>query len=295
MVSSKVYSLFSRRHVVCMVLMTFAISVSAGGSHFVRMSVDFSYARDMDGTSVDMSALSLQEAQDLVNAGTFETLQRSNGLAPGLGVGYRYMWKHLLIDVGLGVQYRYRWNRPYQIEDIQAPSVDIEGYDYIGHHSWTDRLQKMQHIGVQLPLMIGGEWSGFYFLVGAKANLDVWGGRAEQGLYSLYGEYDRYIDPFSGMPENGFMAEEAYATNPVKMSLGWDVRVCGEIGYRIHHTARNTDPIWYIGAFAEYGVLSAAETYRPLLVGARLTMLLPLPTRHACNCLPDQRFSKKHR
>ncbi|MCR5050382.1 MAG: hypothetical protein K6A36_04795 [Paludibacteraceae bacterium] len=283
------------RKFIFIILILGAMSAVADNSHFVRVSADFPYARDMGGASVDMSALSLQEAQDLMYIGNAEALERSNGVAPGIGVGYRYMRNHFLFDIGLGAQYRHRWNRPYSIADIQAPSVDIEGYDYIGHHTWSNRSQTLQHVGVQLPLMLGAEWSGFYFLVGAKANVDLWGRRAEKGLYSLAGEYDRYIDPFSGMPENGFMAEEAYATNPVKMSLGWDVRVCAEMGYRIHHTARNTDPLWYMGLFAEYSVVSAAETYQPLLVGARLTILLPLPTRHACNCLPDQRFSKKHR
>ncbi len=293
MFNSKVYSHFIRLR-LCALLLCSTLWAYADG-HYIRINADFSYARDMGGASVDMSALSLSEAQDLVSVGSFETLQRSNGMAPGFGVGYRYIWKHLSVDIGLGAQYRHCWNRPYAIMDIQSPDVDREGYAYLGHNTWEERTQMMQHVGVQLPLMIGAEWDNFYFLVGAKANLDVWGRRAEQGLYSLTGEYDRYVDPFSTMPENGFASEEKYTTDPVNLSIGWDVRVCAELGYRITSIVTSKAPVWYIGAFAEYGVVTAKDTYNPLLIGARLTVLLPLPTRHVCNCLPDQRFSKKHR
>ena len=97
------------------------------------------------------------------------------------------------------------------------------------------------------------------------------------GIYTIIGgtTYSSYVDKTMTRSNLSLISREYFKTMDQKME--------------------GKAPVWYIGAFAEYGVVTAKDTYNPLLIGARLTVLLPLPTRHVCNCLPDQRFSKKHR
>ena len=274
---------------VCVLL---CLLPSASAQHFIRFNVDFSYARDFasaGASAPNVEDLSLAEAQDWIGSGRAEKLTGSNGFSPALGLGYRYQYKHLLVDVGIGAEYRHRFNGLSGMEDITAVATDDYGTEYTGHHSWTSRTAVMQHAAIHLPVMIGGEWEKVYFLAGAKMNLDVWGRSQEKGRYTLVADYDRFMDPFENMKEHGIVDKEPYTCSPKSMAIGWDLRVCAEVGYHLSETghttgSRSIKPQYYIGAFAEYGVVTKKDYFHPFLAGVRLTILLPLKTTEACKC-----------
>ena len=264
--------------------------------HYIRVSADFSYAREFanGGTAIDAAdAMTYNAARSIVGSGMTEKGLSGNGFAPGIGVGYRLVYNHFLFDVGLGAEYRQAWLRPTALTQVYEPAKDEQGYDYTGHHTWTERRCMIKHAGISLPVMLGGEWDKFYFLAGIKLNADIWGRSSEWGNYSLEADYDRYMNSFVDMPNHGYVSNEPYADEPVVLPSAVQLRACAEIGYCVYgaengryRKQRSTKV--YVSAFGEYSVLGTADTYMPLLIGARVTALIPLPQKTKCTtCVKD--------
>ena len=257
--------------------------------HYARLSADIAYARGMSraGEVWDMSSLSLDEARSLVGSGLMEAGLSGNGFAPSLGIGYRMTYSWLRLDVGLGAEYRRCSMQPHNMLDITGPGVDEEGMKYTGHHSWSNRRCVLQHAGVTLPVMIGGEWEKVCVMAGVKASIDVWGTSEEKGNYSLEAEYDRYFDNFHDMPNHGFVTDEPYSCGTQAQSAAWNLRACLEVGYCVYggeqsRYRRKESMKVYVSAFGEYGITGSAKAYTPLLLGVRATMLIPLPKEEKC-------------
>ena len=260
----------------------------------LRFNVDFSYARDFSRAGVGPSAIegmTPAEAMEWVGAGKTESLMGSNGFAPAIGFGYRFMHHMFMMDLGLGAEYRYRINRPYGMMDLTDPAIDNTNTPYIGHHYWTDRQMHCRHLGVTLPIMFGVEWRKLYVMAGVKAGLDIWGRSKEKGVYSMKAEYEQYMDILENIPGHGIVEKDPYTMPDVTMSAGWNVRACAEVGYWINgdqgraiYNRKSIEPRYYISAFAEYGFIGAGGTYLPLLAGVRLTALLMMPEKQECKC-----------
>lgn len=208
-------------------------------------------------------------------------LKNSNGAAVAPEVGFRLKCKHFLFDVGVGGQYMFTNN---QVADIfkTLPGTDEEGVDYTGYHTWNHRVTNVNRIQVFVPIMLGGEWKKFNFLVGAKANASVWAVVQEQGLYTLTATYPRYIESFETMPRHGLVTDQPYynPNQPVEKSI--DIRVVAEVNYRVWANNKRTRAC-YIGAFAEYGVWHPVD-WTPFVVGAKVTFLFWLKGKESCHC-----------
>lgn len=294
MTKCSIYNKRVHRAVLGVLLLLTAMPCCVAGN-YIRINADFSYARDLmrkgEGAPF-IENIALDDARSWVGSGKHESLKSSNGFAPAFGIGYRYTHRMLLVDVGLGVEYRYRINHPYDIEDVKADATDDTGMAYIGHHTWSDRETRFEHVGVTLPVMIGAEWNNIYFMAGVKAGVDIWGRSKEKGAYTLQGEYPYYGNAiFVNMPNHGFVDKVAYEEPSVPSSIAWNIRACAEVGYCISSLwtekgfGRKARPRYYAGAFVEYGFAGANTNYRPLLAGIRLTALLPIPEPERCNCL----------
>jgi len=260
--------------------------------HYIRVSGDFSYARDCahGGIAWDNTAqVSLQDALAVIGSGAMEKGVSGNGFAPALGVGYRLAHNHFLFDVGLGGEYRQTWLKPHDLTNAYARGKDEEGLIYMGHHQWRERRSVLRHAGLTLPVTIGGEWDEWFFLAGVKGAVDIWGRSEEQGLYTLDGAYDRYMNAFEGMPNHGFVTDEPYRCEPKSQAVSISLRACAEVGYCVYGASdgrykRKQTVKVYVSAFGEYGVLTSKEAYAPFLLGARVTMLVPLPVKRECTC-----------
>lgn len=263
------------------------------GQHFIRLSGAFSYARDIaraqTGPGFEVPA-SPQDARTWVGAGRNESLTRSNGISPALGIGYRYKYRHLILDLGLNAEYRYTMNGLYDIIDVQANETDESTrLQLVGHYTWRDRSTRMQNAGIGIPVMIGAEWSKFYMMAGAKFNMDVWNSVRENGLYSYRAEFDRFANILVNIPEHGVVENEPYVSGHSQTGFSWDVRACAELGFRLnpdegYSTSSKKAARYYLGIFGEYAFLAATGHYSPVTAGVRFTVLLPLSTKKQCIC-----------
>jgi len=253
----------SVKYMVFLCTLVLAIPALAGGMlngsnrHTIRISADFSYARDFDMSDA--------------------VLLSSNGFAPSLGMGYRGVFNHFALDLGLGVQYRNVVNHPDSILQI-AEAVDSEGYTYMGTHTWTNRSSRAQKVSLQLPLMLGTDWERWFVLAGVKVNMSLWARNRDDGYYSLVADYERYIDPFNDMAPHGFVTDEYYSSATGGVEWGGDLRVCAEVGC---HVWQNLS----VSVFGEYGVVLFKGNYHPLEVGARLSYLFTLKVKRKERCM----------
>ena len=277
-----------------LMLLVCMCTIRVEAEHFIRLSAEGSYVHDFARSDAQMhegEKMSLDEARAWIGAGWSEPILKSNGGSPAIGVGYRYMYKALVLDLGFGAEFRIRNNQPYDIANVKADHIDDTGEPFLGTHSWCNRHTTMQNVGVHIPVIIGFEVRRFYLLAGIKANIDVWGTIAEKGAYTLTGKYYRYMDEWENVEGHQFVTDEPYETKSVNQSVGWDLRACGEIGYCVYGGGRKAKgstkatPRYNLGAFVEYSFAGADRQYLPLLAGVRLTILLPLPEEKKCNCL----------
>lgn len=269
--------------------------LSVSGENFIRLNADVSYARDMSRANTGapfMEELSLQQALGWIGSGQYESLRSSNGFAPAIGVGYRFQRRAFILDLGLGVEYRHRFNKMYPIEEVLAPEIDEKNWELESHNTWKERQGSLQHLGLNLPLMVGGEWSGFCVLAGVKANFDVWGKGDENGLKTKYGVYKQTDDPIFIRDKHGFYTDKPYQENSVASAMQWNIRACLELGYRLTKEKKSkkayqqsAEPRYYLSLFAEYSVAGSQNTYLPLLAGVRFTALLPIPEEPICKCV----------
>ena len=82
---------------------------------------------------------------------------------------------------------------------------DTEG-DIFNMHVHVDKSRDLAHmVNLNIPLLVGGEWGRFYFLVGPKVSLNLYGSTSSVAQITTYGEYDRYYDDFYDMPNHQFV------------------------------------------------------------------------------------------
>ena len=150
------------------------------------------------------------------------------------------------------------------------PMIDTEG-DLFKMHVLMDKSQDLSHmVNANIPVLFGGEWKRFYFMVGPKVSINLYGSTSSKAEYTTYGEYERYYDDFYDMPNHQF--ESGRRMESGKMALKWNFNIMAhaEIGGRIGHMFKhqqfrlNPDMVrMYLAVYADYGLFNlhtAAET-----------------------------------
>lgn len=255
-----------------MSLMSISIYGQGASKHYFRISLDGGYADRLVVVEEDKPI-------DLI---------KSNGATGDVSLGYRFRKNHFLFDLGLGLGYAAYTNQLKDTIHIQN-HVDKDGETFVGYNLYTSRSSELRNIAVQLPIMFGAQWGIFYFLAGLKFSANIPLSYSEKGLYSLSGDYDRFIDVFENMPTDGFVANEPYE-NALVIDNYVDIQFCAELGCWFSLTGgeyRGTSNLSVdacLSAFVEYGV-DIPMQHSPLAAGLRLAVLFELKKSSVCMCL----------
>ena len=188
-------------------------------------------------------------------------LSRPNGLDIGLGFDYRLTAgsnarrgtkAKFLFNTGVGVSFRqYTFNA--KATDIAMPhSFDSDGYEFTFIYQLDKRTDQYMRLGAVVPLMVGAEFNRFYFAVGAKVNISLWGQVNTQLAVSSYGDYPQFLDPFTSMPEHQFF-DSRDIQRKQKVSLKSELDASAEIGFIL----RGSSPLEVrLSLFADYGIVT---------------------------------------
>lgn len=182
------------------------------------------------------------------------------GIGGGLGAGYELQKGHFLFTVGVNA------NLAHSVFDLNKftysfPAVDTEGDELSYNIVANNRKDSYTNTSVQVPLMLGGQFNRFFFLLGAKLDMSVVCATRVKTEISTKGDYPQFMDPFEHMPEHGFYDNELF-NRKGKISFAPNVMASAEIGWRLGLIAHGTGydvpkpkTIYRLSLFADYGLL----------------------------------------
>lgn len=191
------------------------------------------------------------------------------GVNANMGIDYRFFRNNFILSVGAEGMYELNSNNLKAV-DMTVPMMDTEG-DIFNMHVMMDKSRDRSHmVNLNIPLLIGGEWKRFYFLLGPKVSINMYGSTSSKAEYTTFGEYERYYDDFYEMPNHQFESGRKMSSSSIKMKWNFNILAHAEIGARIGHMYKhqmfrlNPDMIrMYIALYADFGVLnlhSASKT-----------------------------------
>ena len=221
-----------------------------------------------------------------VSAG-FVSPMMSDGLSltsPRMGyggmIGGEWLYKKNRFTFELGLQaVCQQANLTVSDETLQFSMRDTQDKPFVYNGYLKGRRESLLTFDLQVPLLFGLEYDYVYASLGAIGVYTLTGSTRQTALLTTTGDYDRYYETLTDMPNHGF-----YDLQPVrgKSRLGsdWDVRLYGEVG-AVWHTpltvstsvrrgkyrgARSSkrELKWRAGVFVGYGLrdLTGSAVYR---------------------------------
>lgn len=189
-------------------------------------------------------------------------LPPSAGMSTMIGVDYRLFHNNFIFSAGVEGMYELNVNRMDEL-DVTIPMMDTEG-ELFNMHVLVDKSTDLAHmVNLNIPILFGGEWGRFYFMVGPKVSLNFYGSTSSKAQITTYGEYDRAYDDFYDMLNHGFVSNQYMGSASVPLKWNMNILAHMEIGGRIGHMFKhkqfrlNPDKIrMYVAAYADFGVLN---------------------------------------
>ncbi len=183
----------------------------------------------------------------------------SLGGGGGVGLGYEWRGAALLLQTGLGAKYTQSGLRIDDTDFVLKDQFDAQAvdntFDFV--YRQTNRRDSYNSLALQVPLLVGAHVSNFYFLIGAKLNVNILNSYKANANYSAYGLYKEFFDPFEAMPNHGFFTEQPLQTNgttAMKINVAGSLELGGEFALG-EATKGSTDNYMRIGAFADMNIL----------------------------------------
>jgi len=193
---------------------------------------------------------------------TLEGRPASPGMNTNIGLDYRIFHNTFLFSIGVEGMYQLSANKMEDL-DVMIPMIDTEG-DFFNMHVQVDKARDLAHmVNVNIPILVGGEWKRFYFMVGPKVSLNMYGMTASRAEITTYGEYERYYDDFYNMPNHQFTSDQKMSSAVLPMKWNMNILAHVEVGGRIGHMFKhmqfrlNPDLVrMYLAAYVDFGLLN---------------------------------------
>ena len=213
------------------------------------------------------------------------------GPAAGLSVGYALRYDHLLFHTNIEASFRYLDGKYADYTD-SIPSIDSQNEPFILCKSYSDVHLSKRSMHLSLPLMAGGQWKSFYFLVGPELAFSMNAAFRQKALVTSTAVYEFLYDPFANMPNHGLGSEPVGGQwEPLPFSMGVNARV--EIGWifaaqrasRSNKKAVLTD--WRVAFYADTDLWrnTAYKIADTSSLGVRLSVWFRTPRHYPCHCI----------
>ena len=191
---------------------------------------------------------------------TVPGMKPSAGVNGNLGFDYRLFHNNFVFTIGVEGMYELNINSMDEL-DVQIPMRDTEGQLFDMHVHVDKSRDLAQAVNLNIPVLFGGEWGRFYFLLGPKISINMWGITSSQAEVTTYGAYDEYYDDFYDMPNHQFASDQYMGSAVKPLKWNFNVMAHAEIGGRIGHMFKhkqfrlNPDKVrMYLGAYVDFGL-----------------------------------------
>jgi len=226
------------------------------------------------GYSAMMDKIQPAENGSLWGAGTLNQKnalqQLKGGGGAGLDLTYNLEYGHLLFVTGIDFRFL-NSTSAYGFQVNRQEQTYNATYSYLFDN--LKETRNLMQLGV--PLMLGAQFSRYYFLLGAKVGVSLWGNYSQKGQYDIVVTDPAFIDPYG----RGIHAISGETEQPIKFRQP-ELSLAAEFGLDLDEwLQKQPDPksktkvkpgqrlpfgpehIHYrVGLFAEYGVLNTNAT-----------------------------------
>ena len=206
------------------------------------------------------------------------------GYGLGLGFGYELRRRHLLFDTGI----EFEWlNSTSKINDFRLSRQMTAPYPSMIYNYDFSRYREARNMGqIAVPLMLGGQWSRYFFLAGVNLGYGLAGNYRTKTDLLVSAEDEEFVDPLTGMPNH--MLDESILAQKGKLAWNFNTMVAAEFGIdldewlaykpktRFRRGNRNRRKTfkeclhYRASVFAEYGVLNINNYSKNQLASAAL-------------------------
>ncbi|MDR1739471.1 MAG: hypothetical protein LBR45_01770 [Bacteroidales bacterium] len=131
---------------------------------------------------------------------------------------------------------------------------DTEGEQFAMLYQFS-KYRDYYHIGyLNIPLLFGGKFGNFYFLLGGKFGINIFAQAKTSALHSTIACYPQFIDIFDDMPDH-FIVKDYPSSDNTSFSrkLNYNISALLEVGYNFNNTR--------IAFFVDYGLLNINKSY----------------------------------
>lgn len=199
---------------------------------------------------------------------TMPDQKTASGFTPTIGADYRVYYNNFLFSFGVEAMYQVNTFAVSPFNDT-IPMLDTEGNEF-RMIAQVDKPRDLTHmLNINIPILFGGEWGRFYFMVGPKVSLNIYGAGSSTATFETYADYTRAYDDFHEMPNHLLATGLQMSSNTVPVK--WErlnIMAHAEIGARFNHMFKhkqfriNPDKVrMYLAAYVDFGVLDMYKSY----------------------------------
>ncbi|MBR1630346.1 MAG: outer membrane beta-barrel protein [Paludibacteraceae bacterium] len=187
------------------------------------------------------------------------------GYGASAGVMYEFQKHHFIINLGVGFQWQDAGTKLDDIASDVPNQRDDQNDMYTLRYRFKDRTDRSRSGSLQVPLMLGAQFGGFYFLAGAKANLQLMSSSKTKADVTTMGVYDQFVKPFIDMDNHGFRSNVPVKSSGDGLKFNTDISASVELGWVLGarggsetgFDAPKTGKIRYrLGVYADYGLMN---------------------------------------
>ena len=187
-----------------------------------------------------------------------------------LGLGYEWRGSAFLLQTGLAGKYAQSGLRINDATYLLPNQIDPQAVGGTFDYAYLQKNRKDSYttITAQLPLMVGAHINRFYFLAGAKVNMNVINNFKAEAKFSAVGYYKEFFDPFENMPNHGFFSDYALSTSDkttMKVNVAGSFEIGGEIPLG-SASRSDSENFFRIAVFADMNILDdRMKSDKPML------------------------------
>ena len=188
------------------------------------------------------------------------------GYGAGIGLLYQYQKNNFLLNVGAG----FMWQDTEHKRTIHTTNniIDSQGTPCIVQ-STNVRSDRSRLGYVELPVLVGGTWGGFYLLGGVKIGAPLFGNTLCRTRVTDDAIYDRYFVPFEDMTNHALRFDVPYEQKKERIVYKFDTRLSLELGVNLgdvtmrRHTVAPTDTLDSLSAAPMEEIILPEEQPEP--------------------------------
>lgn len=170
------------------------------------------------------------------------------------GLGYEFRNSGLWVNMGLQFSFHRSSLTLDETYTCEFPGYDTQGKQVTLVYRMDKQTDELQWNYLDVPLLIGYYYSGFYIGAGVKLSYAMKPTTVSRGTFNLSGRYEEGYT-FSDMPDHGYTDYEF--TSRTENRLRVSGAVIGEIGYDLLSSMPNSERLCHVlklGFYFEYGL-----------------------------------------